>query len=267
MGAPHITGFLKPLLWLVLATSILTSCEQVIDVDLNDASPRYVIEGTITNGNNLPQVRVTQTKNFDESNSFGGITDAEVVLSDNRGHTEILAHADSGHYLGNEIAGIPGRTYTLTVTIDEETFTASSTMPFPVAFEHLMIDSLSFFGETFLVPTPLYEDPEAVKNYYRHILFINDRKINAVFVSSDEGYNGSFIDRGLYYEGLEDLAKGDTVTVEMQSISEASYNYFDTLTQTINRSAASPANPTSNLSGGALGYFSAHTIQRRTIIL
>jgi hypothetical protein len=31
--------------------------------------------------------------------------------------------------------------------------------------------------------------------------------------------------------------------------------------------SASPANPVSNISGGAVGYFSAQTIQRKTILV
>jgi hypothetical protein len=47
------------------------------------------------------------------------------------------------------------------------------------------------------------------------------------------------------------------------------YNYFLQLRQSSGtgafNSTASPANPTSNITGGALGYFSAHTTQTQTI--
>lgn len=248
----------------LILCAAMASCERVIDVDLNSASPKYVIEGTVTNLDLPHQVRVTQTKNFDEDNDFEGIENAEVTLSDSLGHSEELAHTDSGVYRGSDIAGEPGMRYSLSVNIGGETFTATSTMPEPVFFRRLLIDEVVFFGDTLKIPNATYQDPEGTDNYYRHVLYINGQKNSSIFVSSDELYDGNLQARELFYGNPDNgLETGDQIVVEMQTIDEQVYEYFSTLTQTINRSAASPANPTSNISGEALGYFSAHTVQAR----
>ncbi|MBW7892063.1 MAG: DUF4249 family protein, partial [Chitinophagaceae bacterium] len=61
----------------------------------------------------------------------------------------------------------------------------------------------------------------------------------------------------------KNIKSGDLVKVEMQSISSTVYDYWYSLIQGAsgNSSSASPANPISNIEGGALGYFSAHQIQ------
>ncbi|MEX1137135.1 MAG: DUF4249 family protein, partial [Balneolales bacterium] len=241
---------------ILIACLTMTACEQVIDVDLNEASPRYVIEGTVTDSDGPHQVKVTQSKNFDEVDDFEGVDYAEVIISDDRDNSELLTYTDSGIYQGNDVDGTPGRTYSLTVTVEGETFTASSKMPEPVKFETLYIETITIFGLTINIPKIQYYDPEGIENYYRHVLFVNGEQNNSIFVSSDALYDGSQMERDLPLNYQEDgLTQGDTLLVKMQSIDEQSYEYFSSLIKTINRSAASPANPITNISGGALGYF------------
>ena len=54
----------------------------------------------------------------------------------------------------------------------------------------------------------------------------------------------------------------------MQNIDPVVYKYWFSLSQnaTGETQSASPANPVSNIKGGALGYFSAHTISTKSII-
>jgi hypothetical protein len=67
------------------------------------------------------------------------------------------------------------------------------------------------------------------------------------------------------------FSTGDTVWVDLLSIDKASYDYFNTLNNilTSDRSPTSlaPANPNTNLTNGALGYFAAYSISSRMIIL
>jgi hypothetical protein len=72
-------------------------------------------------------------------------------------------------------------------------------------------------------------------------------------------------------EDEDDLLTGDSVRVEMQNIDANVYEYLRTLAQVLQSGGglgtASPANPQSNFSGGVLGYFSAHTLRRRSVIV
>jgi hypothetical protein len=54
--------------------------------------------------------------------------------------------------------------------------------------------------------------------------------------------------------------------VELWGIDKGVYEYYSTLREILGGagpSTASPANPTSNISGGAMGYFSAFTVARK----
>lgn len=258
----------KNISFLALACLLLFgACERVIDVDLNTASPRYVIEGTVTDGPGPHQVRITQTKNFDESNYFDGIGTAEVIIADDEGNSEILPYVRNSIYETTELWGVPGRTYTLTVNVGGETFTAACSMPAAVNFDSLYIQSISGFSNEFKIPYASYQDLPESRSYYRHILYVNERKFSSIFISRDERNDGSLIERALPFFGSDEdrLSTGDIVKVEMQTIDRSIYDYFFSLDQTISQDAASPANPVSNISGGALGYFSAHSVQTKTL--
>ena len=259
-------------LFITTITCILlfSSCERVIDVDLNSASPKYVIEGSITDAPGPHKVRITQTKNFDENNTFEGISNAEVTITDNAGNTETLAYTDGGEYQTVALEGVPGRTYSLIIRVAGNTFTAESTMPGPVSFDSLYVEEFKTFGESFKIPYVRYSDPPGIRNFYRHILYINNARAQSIYIGTDERKDGLQIERALpYFRGSEEdrLKAGDAVRVEVQVIERAVYDYFFSLDQTIDQDAATPANPISNIRGGALGYFSAHSEKTKTIVV
>jgi hypothetical protein len=55
----------------------------------------------------------------------------------------------------------------------------------------------------------------------------------------------------------------------MQCIAPAVFKYLYSLDQGASggNNSASPANPVTNIEGGALGYFSVHTIESKTMVV
>lgn len=66
--------------------------------------------------------------------------------------------------------------------------------------------------------------------------------------------------------GNEGLKTGDSVYVILECIDENVYDYFRTAGGDMSNSA-SPANPISNISNGALGYFNACTIRSESLVV
>ena len=64
---------------------------------------------------------------------------------------------------------------------------------------------------------------------------------------------------------------GDTIHVEMQCIDQNIYTYYIAVIQISGDDGSgagiTPANPPSNISNGALGYFSAHTSAVSSIVI
>jgi hypothetical protein len=220
-------------------------------------------------------VTVTQTKNFDENNSPLLVTGAQVTISDNNGPAQPLSEVAPGIYEAPSLTGIPSHTYTLSVGINGQVYTGSSAMPGVVPFDSLFITERTFFNETNKYATARYQDPAGIKNAYRFIQYVNGVKEKTMFVRDDDSNDGKRVDRTLLFFFSDDeqdekaLKSGDQVKVEMLSISYPVFKYWYSLSEsaTGQNQSATPGNPVSNIQGGALGYFSAHTVQTRTIIV
>jgi hypothetical protein len=257
----------KNIALILLTITLFTSCQKVVDIDLNSASPKYVIEGGLNDNWGEPcRVKITKTSNFSDDNNFDGIENATVTISDNTGQVVVLPYKADGVYETNTMKGVSGRMYNLTVKIGNETFSATSKMPSPVTMDTIYPYDFIGFGDTIKMAYLDYQDPAGVKNYYRFVLTLNNVVKETIYASDDQYYDGK---RGSayinYFNGEETIKANDSVDIEMQCIDADVYNFFFTLEQTINQSAAAPTNPVSNISGGALGYFSAYTTQRKGI--
>src|SRR3978361_2204612 len=101
--------------WGLLLLLFLSSCTKVIDVNLNNASKKYVIEGTITDEPGYCQVKITQTVNFSDPNNFPAVSGAIVTVSDNNGTPVTLAETSAGIYQTGDINGTIAHHYTLSV--------------------------------------------------------------------------------------------------------------------------------------------------------
>jgi hypothetical protein len=256
--------------WLLtLSAAFFLACEEVIDIDLNASSPQIVIEAEITNQAGPYIVKITKSANFDDSNNFPPVPNAEVKIDDNMGNQETLTEISPGIYQTNTLQGIEGRTYTLTIQAEGKTYTAESRMPSVVPLDKITLDEVQFGAEKQKVPVPNYRDPYDTENYYRFVQYQNNIRVSTIFVRSDRLSNGNYITQPLIDRDNE-FAEGDEIKVEMQCIDQGVYEYFNSLDQLSGNgpnTSASPANPISNIRGGALGYFSAHTLEKKTIMI
>lgn len=260
------------ILFVLMMTFAFTSCEKVIDIALNDSEKRYVIEGVLTNHRGDCAVRVSKTQSFNNSNDFEGVTGAEVSITDYSGNTTALTDiASTGIYRSGTLTAATGRSYTLKVAVDGEVFTASCTMPAMVSMDSLYIQKERFFGETVQLANVTFSDPPGKGNSYRFIQYVNGMKENNIFIRDDDYSDGKASVVTLFTapdDDEDEIKTGDTVKVEMLCIAPAVYKYWYSLDQGASgySNSASPANPVTNIEGGALGYFSVHTVESKAVV-
>lgn len=260
---------------ILLAAGMFASCERVIDINLNSAAPKYVIEGVITNQQNAPaRVLITQTKNFNEDNNFPPVTGATVTISDNGGTPVALTEKADGSYQSAAFTGTPGHTYVLNVVINGTVFTAASTMPQQVNMDSLYVSDENLFGDVHKIANVDFKDPAGKGNAYRWVQYVNGKKEKTIFVRDDDLTDGRAVNRKLFYfndddddDDSRDIKTNDNLRVEMLCIDMSVYKYWYSLdaSATGENQQATPANPVTNIKGGALGYFSAHTYQVKEI--
>ncbi|MCU0438723.1 MAG: DUF4249 domain-containing protein [Raineya sp.] len=260
---------------IVSAVSLLTltACEKEIDLNLENKSGQLVIEGNISDKEEPHIVRVTRSVAFTQANQYPAVSNALVIISDNLGMIDTLKYTSDGNYNTEKLkAGVSGRTYTLKVLLDGKTYTAQSELPEKVPLTGLKLIPMTFLGNTNYDVLPEYTDPPTLGNNYAFIVRANSKKGIVFEIESDNLGNGVANQRDLDIpeDDGDSVKKGDIVYVEMRSIDKNIHTYYTAVNQLTSNGPGggiSPANPPTNISGGALGYFSAHTSQILSIVV
>lgn len=261
----------QKLIYIITMISALYSCEKVVDIDLNDVDPRIIIEANINNNSDSCLVRISKTGSYFDKYLPKMVSGAKISL-ENELRTFRYSEIEDGIYELIKIGKLKLGEYKLNIEVDGETYEAISVMPSPVKIEYLVSEfhEGNIFEDSGYRVSFGFHDPELEENYYRIRYYLNDQlqnESNDYFLMSDDVFNGNSLQMQIYGETF---FKDDTVKVELMSIDKSTYDYFNTLQKVIgddgNESAA-PANPNSNFSNGALGYFSAYSTDIKTIIV
>jgi Domain of unknown function (DUF4249) len=252
------------------------SCTKVIDLKLGNNTGELVIEGNITNTAGPQVIKLSTNVPFSNTNTYPPVAGAMVSVSDQAGSTYPFTEGPPGTYSNSQLTGIPGNTYTMTVTANGKTYTATSVMPGVVN-----LDSLTSKNEVIQtsdhkkVVTVYYQDPTGAANQYRFVLYVNNVQANDIYAFNDQFNDGRYVSIDLRENTASSsvdkgIFSGDTVTVEMQCIDKPIYTYWETLMQQETNGpggGVSPSDPPTNITPITLGYFSAHTTQSKTIIV
>jgi hypothetical protein len=251
-----------------------SGCQKVIDVDLNDAAPKIVIEGLINDRRGPYSVSLSLSGSYFNQPVLQSVSGARVSISDDFGITDSLREAAPGVYITSKTRGLPGRTYTLKVISDNIEYTGTSTM-----LNHVSIDSLTLVKSDFQrfdLGTNdknkihyeihcFFRDPPE-KNYYRIRVLKNDSINTQSYRLYDDQYTN-----GLVTElRVSSAEAGNTYRIELLSLDKATYGYYRTLSDLLYTNpffGSTPANPNSNLSNGALGYFGAAAVSSKTVTI
>lgn len=242
----------------------LSSCEKVINVDLKKAEPKIVIEGIVDNSGNPAKVTIAKSVFFSNDNNFPVISGALVKITDNTGAVFLLTETAAGTYTNALLTGIPGRTYTMSVLAEGKSYTAVCKMPLPVNLDSVFQDKIIITNPV-IFANAVFDDPVGFGNNYQFTESINGRRNKTLFIMNDIFQDGGTINTELIDEDAK-LKVQDTVQIEMRCIDKPVFHYLRGI-EDLTNGATVPANPDSNISNEALGYFSAHTSQKKTIII
>jgi hypothetical protein len=143
-------------------------------------------------------------------------------------------------------------------------------MPARVNLDSIYTTDEPIFTDTRKIVNVVFQDPPGRGNNYRFIQYVNNLKEKQLFIQNDDYTDARLNITKLYYFADDNsdstiIHSGDSVRVDMLCIDPTVYEYWYSLERNTNgdNNNTTPANPVSNILGGALGYFSAHTLQTR----
>ena len=250
---------------------LLFSCEKVIDVDLNEASPEVVVEGNLSSSTNLAEVKLSKTGSYLGDSPIEKISNALVTIENEFGRNFVLEEVEEGLYRSDKISPKEETTYNLSIEVEGEKYESTSKLNPVVNIDSLTYffdDGFAFLEEGYIIKI-YFTDPGEQKNYYRINFFESDTlkyEAGDLIVFDDRLVDGKALEvtlRGIIFE------PDDTVSIQLISLDKGAYEYYNTFQDLINVNpgSAAPANPTSNITNGALGYFSAWSADFKTVII
>ena len=266
----YYRNFKKVMTTLFITSLILLfySCEEIITIDLNNADQKIVIEGIVTDQPGPYTVTITKTTDYYNPESYPTVSGAQVSITDDKGFSEQLYEITDGIYQTVNLQGTSGRTYTLTVIAEGQIYSAVSFMPKPTEIDSLFYkkseEGVRHKDKEGYDLILRFTDEPGVEDYKRIKIYRNGNLQDGYFL-----YNGRLSDGNeIEYDRIHaDFELNDFVFVELLSIDEVSYEYYSTMSNATASSGGNkiqtkiPANPNSNLSGDALGYFGAFTVR------
>ena len=226
---------------ILLISLLLTSCEDVIDVDVPTSEPRLVIDASInwfkgTPGNEQ-SIKLSLTAPFFD-NSVPPANNAEVFITDTNNNVYMfLEDGDTGIYNNSNFIPVINDAYELTVNYNNETYTATETLLGVAEFEFVEQNlEGGFTGEETEIKA-YFTDPVDEENYYFFEYIPSIPVTPTLDTFKDEFVNGNLI-FGFYVE--EDLKPNDEVIIRNHGVSERFYEFMFLLLQQTSEGGGGP---------------------------
>lgn len=273
---------MKNLYYTFFIVILLGSCTETIDLELNQGeNNRLVVEGSITNELKKHQIKLSHTGDYFSNIPGAPELNANVTISDGDTAIHLYDTKNKGIYIMDKLyAGKVGHTYTLNIQLENgEQYSASETLNPVVPMDSVKCEYLKSefpFDKNYYYHINIFaqEDPEPGNHYQWDVwldgLYVTDTLRLKVF-TSDEFVNGTYISAWTVYRIPEQKIKKDTtdLTLQMLSISEEKYRFYLAVLLETDWSggffSGPPANVPSNISNGALGFFSASAVTEQRI--
>jgi hypothetical protein len=254
------------ILIITLTFIFLSSCEKVIEIDLNSSNPVLVAEGEIVKGE-YAWIKLSYTSDYFEVEETVFEENAVVTLSDDKGNSEILSHAEKGYYVGSEICGEQNTLYTMTVEVGDDKYVAETEIMYAIDQLELEVGLNDFggfgpgAGGEYTV-TCIFPDDVDVSNHFIAEFVIIKNTADGEEVDS---YDNLFEDVNFENDGVVRYKamrsaheEGDLVMVKINAVDEKVYEFYsqmDDVSSGNPMNSSSPYNPKSNFSGDILGCF------------
>ena len=284
---------------LIFGSLIFASCEDVVQIKLDEGSKIYVIDAFIDNISSLQKIRVTTNDSYFSNREAPPVGNAIVILKDHTaGRTYTFNYSSNGYYTAtsdtNDPISVVNHQYELNVTIDGATYTSLTTQKRTASIDSISreyIEEENPFGPPgppfYMCMLHAKDKVDNVIDYYWVKTFRND---SLLFGPSDinisiDGTNGPVtgieVDSTAFtppvtFIGFKQFPKGSTCKVEIHSLSREAYYMFIQASAQINTAglfATTPENLKTNIitpkdaTTKAVGWFNMASVASKKIAL
>jgi hypothetical protein len=285
----------------LILSSFLMSCEDVFQLDIPNADPYLVVDGTVTNVAGEQVIKISKSQALTVDGAAEGFKNAVVTVTDNLGKIyEFKDLTNTGKYVwkptnATDIMGAVGKTYTLEIKAEGETYKAVSELKRVPKIDSMRfkLDDANLRQQGDGKPTKGYDgrfyatDIKGVGDCYRIKVYKNDRLYNQsdrITIAYDAIGNKSPFGDGLpfirplrFLASTELYEENDKVKVELLSITEAHFDFWIQLRTELNNTGlfATPAaripsninNINANSAKKASGWFGTSAVSMMEVVV
>ncbi|MFB9079512.1 DUF4249 domain-containing protein [Flavobacterium procerum] len=251
-----------------LVPLFFAGCEEVVEVDLDTAAPKLVIEAAInwqkgTSGKQQA-VKLTTTTGYYE-NSVPTVSGAVVYIRNSKNERfNFNEVSGTGRYVCSVFKPVLNEHYTLTVVSGGNTYMASEILKPVAPITRIEQNNEGGFAGEDIEVKVFFTDPAEEENFYLFKYVYSNKVTSSYYVSDDRFYQGNEI---FSRSDEEDLKPGNEIEITHYGISKQYYNYMNILVSIAGSSVGGPFQTppatvkgniinTTNKSNYPLGYFS-----------
>ncbi|MFC4749104.1 DUF4249 domain-containing protein [Flavobacterium branchiicola] len=213
----------------------LTSCEEVVHLDLEKGQTRIVVDAEIlwkngTTGSDQV-IKISKTANFYDPTT-PKVSGAKVRIENSNGDIFTFNETEAGSYACTNFVPVINMEYKLFVDVEGESFTAVekliSNAPIDETTQELVYEP---DGTTSVEVKIHYTDPADELNFYVTDFVVDFYRFPQYSLSSDEYTNGNENTTGFSDEKLQ---PGKTVNITHRGVSKNFYDYMNLVLSTSN---------------------------------
>jgi hypothetical protein len=263
---------------IVLCTLFFIACEDVVNIELDTAPAKLVIDASLkwekgTTGNEQT-IKLTTTTDFYATTIPVASGAVVFVRDENANQFDFVETPGTGNYVCTNFIPAINRNYTLTVIYNGQTYTASEKLiAVPTIDSVEQTENGGFTGDEVEVKFYFQDFPNEA-NFY----LINFNASNALLPIIDVIDDDFFQGNQMFAYLANDLETDDSIRLQLQGISERYYNYMNVLLSIAGSNGGSPfQTPPATVRGNiinqtnfdnfALGYFSVSETDQQTYIV
>lgn len=218
---------------IIIVVNLFTSCLDVVEVDLEEATPRLVFDASIKwqNGElpNEQQIQISRTRNFFDDEEIW-VSDAVLQITDEDNNLFTFEETSPGQYSTSDFLAEIGKSYQLDIQLEGKSYRANESIVNRTFIDTIIQGDDGGFtgGEKEVVI--YFNDNADEENYYLTRFKTDFLAFPEIDLQSDEFNNGNQMSASF---SSEDLESGDVVEIEFYSISKAYHDFlFKLLLQT-----------------------------------